>query len=205
MEFLPIVSEESGELTGECMARPDVIAKEAWCRTTNVFVMDSLGRILCHQRSLGKERMPGVWMTHLGGHVGQGETYEENARKELLEEAGIRAEANELIPWRTTRILKQRIWVREFVVLKDVPTERITMQPGEVEQVAWLDADEILQSYSKDPDRWCAGTHDFYVEYHCLRAALTAAEQIGVIKPSVTMSSWHPVKPETVTSPGVAE
>jgi len=193
MEFLPIVSEESGELTGECLSRPDAIAKEAWCRTTNVFVMDTQGRILCHRRSLEKERMPGVWMTHLGGHVGQGETYEENGQRELFEEAGIHVYAHELIRWRTTRIPKQHLWVREFVVLKDVPLEDVQMQAGEVEEVRWLTIEEILESYSKDPAQWCAGTHDFYVEYHCLRAALTAAEQMGAIHPETSVGAWHPV------------
>ncbi|MFZ2803666.1 MAG: NUDIX domain-containing protein [Patescibacteria group bacterium] len=193
MEFLPIVFEDSGELTGECLPRLDVIAKAAWCRTTNVFVMDLKGRILCHRRSMEKERLPGVWMTHLGGHVGQGETYEENAQKELFEEAGIEATSQELIAWRTTKILKQRLWVREFVVLKDVSILDVKMQAGEVDQIAWMTIEEILESYSKDPSRWCAGTHDFYVEYHCLRAALTAAEHAGIITPTKSIGAWHPV------------
>lgn len=193
MEVLPIVCESSGELTGNCLPRNEVISREAWCRTTNVFVLDYQGRVLCHQRSLQKERMPGSWMTHLGGHVGEGETPEENAIKEIFEESGISASKNELIHWRTTKITSARVWVSEYVVLKDIPLESLKPQPGEVERFAWMTVDEILQSEREKPELWCAGTHDFFVEYHCLRAALTSAQNAGAFAVGQPIHVWHPV------------
>lgn len=193
MEHLPIVCESSGERTGECLPRHELLAREEWCQTTNVFVMNSEGQVLCHQRSLQKERLPGVWMTHLGGHVGADETYEENALKELSEEAGIRVDAHELIQWRTTKIPRARVWVGEFVVLKDVSLEALVPQSGEVEKFAWLSVDEILKDAATYPKHWCAGTHDFFVEYHCLRAALATAENMGALKVPTSQRAWHPV------------
>ncbi len=193
MEILPIVHEESGELTGVCLPRHEVIAQSAWCQTTNIFVMNAKNEILCHKRSSVKERMPGVWMTHVGGHVGQDEDFDSNALKELSEEAGIDATAQELIHWRTTRIPSARVWVREYVILKDLPVESLIPQPGEVDQFAWFKIEEILQNFQTEPHNWCVGTHDFYVEYHCLRAALTAAQHTGAINPSSPLHSWHPL------------
>lgn len=193
MELLPIVSERTGERTGECLPRHDVIARSMWCQTTNVFVLNSHGELLCHRRSPAKERLPGVWMTHLGGHVGHDETYEQNAAKELLEEAGIASAPTELIHWRTTKIPNARVWVREFAVLKDLPFEKLQPQHGEVDCFAWMSIDEILRSSRTNRAAWCAGTHDLFVEYHCLRAALTAAQHVGAIRPETPIHAWHPL------------
>jgi 8-oxo-dGTP pyrophosphatase MutT (NUDIX family) len=132
-------------------------------------------------------------MTHLGGHVGADETYEVNAQKELAEEGGIQVQPQELVHWRTTKIPSARVWVGEYVVLKDLDVEKLVPQPGEVERFAWMTVDEILKDAQQNPSNWCAGTHNFFVEYHCLRAALTAAKGTGAIQSAHPIHAWHPV------------
>lgn len=192
-ERLDIVSEETGHLLGHALPRHEAIAQQAWCRSTNVFVVNSKGQVLCHQRSLGKERYPGVWSTHLGGHVGSGETYETNAAKEVEEEAGIRAHPSRLIHWRTTRINRARLWVREFVLLHDAPVDSLIPQPGEVEKFAWYSPEEIMRLAKEQPDLWLAGTHDFQTEYYCMRAALNAVHSTGAVNVPHDLHAWHPV------------
>jgi isopentenyldiphosphate isomerase len=192
-EELEIVSHDTNELTGIALPRHEAISQGAWCRSTNVFVINNKGEVLCHQRSLQKERFPGVWSTHLGGHVAKGENYETNAVKELEEEAGIISESKRLVCWRTTKIDTAHLWVREFVTLHDVPAESLKPQPGEVDQFAWKSIEEILEAKQREPHMWCAGTHDFRVEYHCLRAVLTAAHSAGAIEVPHGLQAWHPV------------
>lgn len=194
MEKLEIVREDSNKLTGVCLPRAEVLAKQAWCRSTNVFVLNSNGDILCHQRSLGKERMPGVWCTHLGGHVSEGETYETNAAKELEEEAGIIVPTHRILPWRTTKLPEPRLWVREFVTCVDMDIKELTAQPGEVEKFEWKTVESILYEEALNPSMWCAGTHDFFAEYQCLRAVLTAAGHMGVWDAGMKdqFHTWHP-------------
>lgn len=192
-ERLDIVCEETGHPLGHALPRHEAIATQAWCRSTNIFVVNSKGEILCHQRSLNKERYPGVWSTHLGGHVGTGETYETNASKEVEEEAGIRAHPSRLIHWRTTRINRARLWVREFVLLHDAAVESLIPQPGEVEQFLWLSPEEILRQEKENPSLWLAGTHDFQTEYYCMRAVLNAVHAVGAMNVPQEMHSWHPV------------
>lgn len=192
MEILPVVSEITGELTGEQLPRAEAIARGVWCQTTNIYVLNSKGEVLCHQRSLEKERLAGAWMTHLGGHVGVDESYEENAHRELFEESGIAIHPTSLIHWRTTKLDHARIWVREFVTLVDVPLHQLIPQKGEVEQFAWLSLDELNARTVAEPNIWCVGTHDFSVEYPCLRAVLTAAQQHGVISPREPIHTWMP-------------
>lgn len=193
MEHLEIVHEHTGELIGLTLPRAQAIQQQAWCRSTNIFVLNAQGAILCHQRSLVKERMPGFWMTHLGGHVGVGETYETNALKELEEEAGAQVESHQLIAWRTTKIPSARLWTREFVTLIDKDAAHFRPQPGEVEQFAWKTPEEILAA-AQSGAGWCAGTHDFWVEYHCLRAALATAQAHGIVDLPHQTHVWHHIQ-----------
>ncbi|MEY4744332.1 MAG: hypothetical protein RL272_277 [Candidatus Parcubacteria bacterium] len=192
MEMLQIVHPETGADTGEIMPRADAIARGAWCRSTNVFVLNPQGEVLCHKRSAGKERLPGVWSTHLGGHVAVGETYEANARKELAEESGIDPGAAPLLPWRTTRIDGARLWAREFVTLCGSDAGALAPQPGEVDEFRWMPPDLILRLAAVDPEGWCAGTHDFRTEYWCMRSVLTSAGATGAMAVPKKLEIWHP-------------
>lgn len=193
MELLPVISELTGEPTGEIVSRADAIARGVWCQTTSVYVLNSQGEVLCHKRSNEKERLAGVWMTHLGGHVGHDETYEENAHRELFEESGIKIHPTSLIHWRTTKLDRARIWVREFVTLIDFPAHKLVPQKGEVDQFAWLSLEEVNARNAAEPHNWCVGTHDFSIEYPCLRAVLTAAEEQGMIEPTQSIHTWMPL------------
>jgi isopentenyldiphosphate isomerase len=191
MEHLSIVSEHDNTELGT-LPRPEAIASGAWCRSTNVFVMNSSGELLCHQRAWEKERLPGGWSTHLGGHVGVGETYEENALKELEEEAGIWVKPEQLIRWRTTKLEKSRLWISEFVILHNEPASYYLPQPGEVEKFKWLSIRDILNSAEAEPDQWFAGTHDLKSEYEAMRAALVVAHNHGGCSVPEAMHSWQP-------------
>lgn len=191
MEHLEIVNEFTGESLGITLPRHQAIQEQAWCKSTNIYVLNNAGEVLCHRRSLSKERWPGYWMTHVGGHVGAGETYESNALKELEEEAGIKANPSELIHWRTTRIPRARLWTKEFVILADRTLEELVPQPGEVEEFAWKHPETIITEFV-DKVGWCAGTLDFWTEYHCLRAALTVAHnQMEVKTAPQEFGTWH--------------
>ena len=191
MEHLPIVCEHTNKELGS-LPRAEAIAQGAWCRSTNVFIMNSAGEILCHQRSMLKERLPGGWSTHVGGHVGLGENYESNALKELEEEAGLATAPERLIQWRTTKHEKSRLWIREYIILHDAPASEFTPQPGEVEKFQWMSLDEIMRSYNENPTNWYAGTHDIKAEYECMRAALVVAHNLGACEVPEALHSWHP-------------
>lgn len=200
MEHIETVHEHNGELTGLLLQRPEVFTQKAWCRSTNVFVLNDKGEVLCHQRSLVKERMPGVWVTHLGGHVAHGETPETNVVKELEEEANIVTAPEEIIRWskmpvaETSRIKNVRLWMHNFVTLFTGDKSVIKPQPGEVERFEWLSLEDILNEERKNPEKWNAGIHDFNSEYFHLRAALMGAHAAGAIKVPEELHVWRPVK-----------
>ncbi|TSC57022.1 MAG: hypothetical protein G01um101418_54 [Parcubacteria group bacterium Gr01-1014_18] len=193
MEMLPIVCEHTNIEKG-CAPRAEVLEKKMWCRSTNVFVMSHEGEILCHKRSLAKERMPGVWSTHFGGHVGVGESYESNAQKELSEEVGLWVSPEKLIPWRVTKIEIARLWVKEFVILSSVPIKDLVPQASEVADLEWKTLDSIRKDLSDNRNAWCAGTHDFIPEYYCMRSVLSALGEKKLLEVPSQFSFWVPEK-----------
>ena len=61
-------------------------------RATFIFVRRSTGELVVQKRSMLKDFCPGFFDVATGGVVGEGESYEENARRELEEELGVPAE-----------------------------------------------------------------------------------------------------------------
>lgn len=69
---------------GECHHNKDLIH-----RAVELFIFDSLGRVLLQKRSHTKDIRAGFWSTSVGGHVGKGESYEDAMKREVREELGI--------------------------------------------------------------------------------------------------------------------
>ena len=198
-EVLQIVDAETGEPTGELLARSEALANHRWCRSTNIYVLNTSGEILCHQRSLSKERYPGIWSTHFGGHVTGGESFKINALKELEEEIGLTISPYQIIPWRTSRKERERLWIRDFITVYDGALEHLKLQTTEIQQVKWHTIEDILSFLDtegiNDGANWLAGTHDFYSDYQCMRAVLTATLDAGLFgDPYKHLRFWEPVK-----------
>jgi isopentenyldiphosphate isomerase len=199
-ELLQVVNPETGEPTGEHVSRKQLYADKLWCRTTNIFVLNSNGEVLCHRRSLDKENYPGAWSTHFGGHIVEGESFKMGALKEVQEEVGLKINPYQLVPWRTSKKTFARIWVRDFITLYDGPLEDLTIQPEEVLEIKWFSPKQILEELDVEGEEgasqvWLAGTHDFNADYQCMRAVITAMMDVGVFggdfKP---LHKWHPPK-----------
>lgn len=58
-------------------------------RAVFIVVFDSEGRLLAHQRATWKDVWPSRWDIAFGGVVAVGESFEDAARRELVEEAGV--------------------------------------------------------------------------------------------------------------------
>ncbi len=207
-ELLQVVDPETGEPTGEHLPRKKVLEEKLWCRTTNIFVLNSKGQILCHQRSLNKERFPGAWTTRFDGHITMGESFTISALKELEEEIGLRVNAFQLIPWRTSKKNVSRIWVRDFLTVFDGNIEDLPLQKSEIEQIKWFDAKEVLDELESEDENslesktWIAGTHDFSADYQCMRAVLTATVDAGIFGGDFkSLNKWHPVSLSSMATP----
>ncbi len=70
--------------------RSEMRKKNLWHRGTYILVFNKKGELLVHQRTFTKDVHPGYFSIAAGGTVASGESYEENARRELEEELGIK-------------------------------------------------------------------------------------------------------------------
>lgn len=86
-------------------------------RVSGIWVENSKGKVLIAQRSKEKFLHPGLWGPAAAGGVEKGESYEENAYKELAEEIGVTG-----------------------VTLKHVETKAVDQEDGTRRMSAWFKA-----------------------------------------------------------------
>jgi isopentenyldiphosphate isomerase len=113
-------------------------------RSVHVLVLGPDGRLLLQKRSARKDTQPGKWDTSVGGHVGFGQTYEEAARREALEELGLALDG-ELIYLYPSRIRNavESENIRTFLRVSAGP---FRPEPGEIDELRFWSRSEIEAS-----------------------------------------------------------
>ena len=95
MEFVDLYDENRFPL-GRTAPRFSRREKGTWRLITHLCIFDSRGRLLIQQRSSSKRIWPGKWDVSAAGGVSSGETTRSAAVRELEEELGISAPAQDL-------------------------------------------------------------------------------------------------------------
>lgn len=95
MQELVDVVDENDVVIGRA-SRKEVHSGRLLHRVVRVLVLDPKKGILLTKRGKKKDVFPGFWEATIAGHVCSGESYVEAALRELKEELGISAKAEEL-------------------------------------------------------------------------------------------------------------
>lgn len=129
-------------------ARSVVHAQGLRHRAVSVLVTDRRGHLLIQRRAASKDEYPGRWSPSASGHVTAGETYDETAPRELLEEVGIATELS-----RVHRFDASRETAMEFTAVyvgrSDAPAHPDTAEVSEVRRIAPHALEEWMQ---REPD-----------------------------------------------------
>ena len=170
MEYFDIVNEE-GEPTGETVSREIAHRDGIPHRTAHVWVIrSSEGRdqILLQKRSREKDSFPGLYDTSSAGHIPAGCEPLPSALRELQEELGISASADQLVRIGSFRIQYEKIFhgrlfrdheiAQVYVYDEPVRTEDLRLQESEVEEVRWFDLEEVWEELERRRDLFCIPT-----------------------------------------------
>ena len=140
MEWNDIYDKERN-LTGRLHRRGTYWKKGEYGLVVCVWVYDGFGKLLLTKRAKEKS-FPGTW-ENSGGAARAGETSRQAIARELFEETGIGA-AEEEFEWLGSEMDRNTHY--DFYCLRrNVPLERIVLQPGETDDARWATPEQIRQ------------------------------------------------------------
>ena len=158
-ELLDIV-DPLGNLLGRAKPRSAVHREGDWHRTVHIWIVNKRREVLFQKRSADRESFPGTWDVSSAGHVSSGESPVEAAKKELLEELGMRAADGDLLPLfcvATSSTQHGGLFLDNeisevFLVRKNIGIADLTLQYSEVTSARFFPLNTLhLLTESTDP------------------------------------------------------
>ncbi len=142
MEFWDVYDADRHPL-GRVHQRGVPLPKGEYHQVVHICLFNRAGEMLIQQRQPFKEGWPNLWDTTAAGSVVAGETVQQAASRELLEEVGIEADFAGQLP-RLTVPFSQGFddW---FVLEMEADPASLHLQPEEVQAARWAGEDEVLQ------------------------------------------------------------
>jgi isopentenyl-diphosphate delta-isomerase type 1 len=147
-ELLDIVDENNNPLG---ISKPrNVIHKEMkdWHRATSIWIINENKEVLCQKRSLEVEGCPGRWQSYLGGHLTSGESYEQNAVRELEEELSLKIKPVDLKFIEDRPSESGKTWLRIYVFYYK-KVQKFSFQSKEVDELKWIDLPTLEEMFEK--------------------------------------------------------
>ena len=127
------IYDENRRLTGKVHQRGTPWKPGEYGLVVCVWVYDGRGHLLLTRRAPEKS-FAGTW-ENSGGAVKAGESSREAIVRELFEETGIRAEAEEFEFLNTDR--DRNVFYDHYCLKRQVPLREIVLLPGETDDVMW--------------------------------------------------------------------
>jgi len=144
-------------------------------RIVRTFVFNSMGELFLQRRSSNKDTYPNTWDQSAGGHVDEGETYEEAARRELKEELGVNTHTLE----RITKFYKEQEFKR--MILKEFSTLFTTVFNGdimpnkkELSGGKWFDLKRVEKMLKENPKEFPPGFIEAFNRYLIMKKRLSS-------------------------------
>ena len=160
-EMLDIV-DENGLPTGRAVPRTQAHAEGLRHRTSHVWILrKKQGRVqvLLQMRCAAKDSYPGCYDISSAGHIPAGAEFVESALRELKEELGVDAHAEDLHECGLRRFrfeaefhgkpFKDNQVSKVFCLWLDREAEDFTVQKSEIDYVRWFDLGEALRDVAQ--------------------------------------------------------
>ena len=167
-EELIDVCNEDGTPAGYVASRDYIHWKGLWHSTVHIWIVRSSVRgkpeLLLQLRTAGKRLYPSCWDISSAGHIPAGEDALHGAVREINEELGLRVEPEEL-KYIGTMVMTydddvgegyhDREHCRIYVLQSHAEISEMTLQESEVQQVMWMEYDEIVKAMADGSLKHC--------------------------------------------------
>jgi len=149
---VPIVDEHDNEVV--IKERKDLLSTDIY-RVSALWLLNDKNDVLLTQRALTKKQHPGRWGCSVAGTVEEGETYQDNIRKETEEEIGLELEPEDLKVGPKMRIHGGYEHFCQFyfaTTKKDI--EDFVFPFDEVMDAKWMSIPDVIADVSERPDEY---------------------------------------------------
>jgi len=153
--------DENNEVIGK-VSRSEVVTQVLPHRGTGVYVFNSKGEILITKRAMAKDTAPGLLEIGQGGKVSYGESYEENAIRELEEEIGVKNAELEFLFDGTFKHPTDWGFSRYFKCIHDGP---FMFQIEEIEDHFFISIDELKKMVEESPEKFAPACVYYFKKY----------------------------------------
>lgn len=168
MEYFDIRNRD-GSLTGRIKERTRVHEDGDIHGTSHVWIVrknrDGNFELLLQKRSSHKDAFPGCYDISSAGHLPAGQDYLSSALRELEEELGIKAEAEDLIFLGIHEGFCEEVFYGKpfinheisyvYLYEKEVDTDKLILQEEEVESVKWMSLEDCFRESEKNNPEYC--------------------------------------------------
>ncbi len=128
--------------TGAVVTRGEQAAPGQFRMVVHICIFNSEGKMLIQQRQPFKSDWSNMWDLSVGGCSQAGETSQDAAHRELLEEIGLDVDLTDVVPFFTIN------WEKGFddyyLLERDLDPASLKLQETEVQAVRWASRNEII-------------------------------------------------------------
>lgn len=144
-EYVDILNEITGEVTGEIISKKEAHKTGVWHGSVHIWIIsEDKKKILLQRRCADKDLFPNMWDISVGGHISAGEDSLVSAKRELSEELGLNPEEFTL---KYVDKIKEKFeykdilsneFVTIYIIVSDVNIDSLVLQKEEVSDCKWF-------------------------------------------------------------------
>jgi isopentenyl-diphosphate delta-isomerase len=154
-----VVDENDTEIGTAPLA--EVWQKGLYHRIASIFIEDEHGRMLLQLRSPAVKLYPRCWDQAAGGHVDEGQSYDQAASNEIAEELGLHnAALTPLGTFKSNNVLEDGRIINQFecMYLARISHDALLkLELEEVSEVRWFTPAELKAEIAQHPQKFTPG------------------------------------------------
>ncbi len=141
------IYDEHRRLTGKIHRRGLPMEPGQYRLAVHVCIFNSKNELLIQQRQTWKSAWPAMWDVTIAGSAMAGETSQEAAEREALEELGLKLDLSGIRPHFTMNFAQG--FDDYYLIEQEVDIASLTLQEEEVRQVKWVSREELMEMYQE--------------------------------------------------------